>query len=153
MKCALSIKNMCLMVAIILLITSMYLISTGFFQISESFTSGEKFNGDIGDDLNIIKQSLDKGKKCVIVFHAASWCGWSVKLIPVWNEFYEKQRKLDENVQVFAIEDTNIENREEAVRSVLGMDVPNGFPTIVSIQNGVVKKFSGERTVNGLLSF
>lgn len=146
MKCELCIKRCCLIIAVIVVVAAMYFISSGFFSMTESFTSNKAFNGDVGNDMSAIKKSMSDGKKCVIVFHAASWCGWSSKLIPVWNEYYDRHNK---NLHVYAIEDKNI---PKTLTTDLGIPEPNGFPTIISIENGNVKKFKGERTVSALLA-
>jgi thiol-disulfide isomerase/thioredoxin len=80
-----------------------------------------------------------------------SWCGWSVKFQPEWNEFAKAVKadsKLSSKVDVIDVKCDNPENEKLCEK----YQVP-GYPYVVVDNNGKHEAYSGERTAKALLSF
>ena len=80
-----------------------------------------------------------------------SWCGWSVKFQPEWNEFAKAVKadsKLSSKVDVIDVKCDNPENENLCEK----YKVP-GYPYVVVDNNGNLEAYSGERTAKALLSF
>lgn len=88
-------------------------------------------------------ETKDKKTSTTLVFLRMDGCGWCERFIPVWEEMKTKHGK--------SLTMVKYERSEPSAKKYLKH--ATGFPTILLDQDGDVKKFSGERTVEGLESF
>lgn len=81
------------------------------------------------------------GSASVVMFFAP-WCGWSKKVLPLFQQAGKKSKSVQFQVAV----DANVPKslKKYKVRA---------FPTIVKLRAGKVETFSGARTVAGFLKF
>jgi thiol-disulfide isomerase/thioredoxin len=83
--------------------------------------------------------SSDKNK---LTLYYASWCGWSKKFLPIWEEF---KKNNTANIEIETIECTD--GNEKCARV-------QGFPSIILHKtDGSEVEFQNERTVAGLTQF
>jgi thiol-disulfide isomerase/thioredoxin len=76
-----------------------------------------------------------------------SWCGYSVKFQPIWDNFAE--RINDPNIKVIDVKCDNKSNAELCEK----YDVP-GYPSVVKVDSSnKVTHYNGPRTVEGLINF
>jgi thiol-disulfide isomerase/thioredoxin len=76
-----------------------------------------------------------------------SWCGYSVRFQPIWDQF--TQQVVDANVEVIDVKCDNDDNAELCKK----YDVP-GYPSVLKVKpSGEVINYDGPRTVEGLLDF
>ena len=86
-----------------------------------------------------IKENYDNINDNKLVLYFASWCGWSQKFLPVWEEFKQKHPEISTDT----IECTN-NNKCITIK---------GYPTIIYYKNGSPLLYTGNRTVNDLFQF
>lgn len=92
--------------------------------------------------------SLDdlRGDKLSVVLVYAEWCPHCKVLIPVWDKICN--RYDDEEVVIRKMEESN-KNYKEFTK----LHEISGFPTIVMIQDGNYKEYSGDRSERAILSY
>jgi hypothetical protein len=89
----------------------------------------------------------DNDAKTRIFNFNTSWCGYSVRFQPIWNQFTDKV--VDPNVEVLDVKCDLDENSELCKK----YDVP-GYPSILKVTpSGKIVNYDGPRTVDGLLDF
>jgi thiol-disulfide isomerase/thioredoxin len=89
----------------------------------------------------------DNDAKTRIFNFNTSWCGYSVRFQPIWNQFTDKV--VDPNVEVLDVKCDLDENSELCKK----YDVP-GYPSILKVTpSGKIVNYEGPRTVDGLLDF
>ena len=87
------------------------------------------------------------GNKTRIFNFNTSWCGYSVRFQPIWDQFSDKV--VDPNVEVLDVKCDLDENSEICKK----YDVP-GYPSILKVtSSGKIVNYEGPRTVDGLLDF
>ena len=113
---------------IILIVTLIYLIFCK--SCKESFASS---------DPNVLK---------VYNFNT-TWCGYSVRFQPIWDEFHKKMRS-NKNVQTL---DIKCDNQDDPrVRELCQKFGGKGFPTVIFNKGDQVVQYDEERTVKKLES-
>ena len=75
-----------------------------------------------------------------------SWCGYSVRFQPIWDEFAEVNK--NDNVKIIDIKCDKSENEDLCNRYPV-----EGFPTILKVKDNIVTTYNGPRTVEGLQNF
>ena len=91
-------------------------------------------------------QEMHQDKTRIINFNT-SWCGYSVRFQPIWDQF--SSQVADSNVKVLDVKCDLDENTELCKK----YDVP-GYPSILKVTaSGKVVNYDGPRTVDGLLNF
>jgi thiol-disulfide isomerase/thioredoxin len=100
--------------------------------------SNDSDNSDNYNDSNNTGNSKNK-----VVLYYATWCGWSKKFLPVWEDF--KKQNTNKNVTLDAIECDD--DNDKCARL-------SGFPTVIFHKaNGEDVEFDGKRTVENLITF
>ena len=84
-------------------------------------------------------ENYDNVNNNKLILYYASWCGWSQKFLPVWDDF----KKQHPDVSTDMIECTN--------NSSCGNI--KGYPTIIYYKNGNPIIYTGDRSINDLYSF
>jgi thiol-disulfide isomerase/thioredoxin len=77
-----------------------------------------------------------------LVLYYAEWCGWSQKILPVWEEL-EKNNKLNVTLKKIECE----KQPDEKCKSV------QGYPTIIYYKDDKEIVFNGERTKENIITF
>jgi len=95
---------------------------------------------------NVEKVVRFKEDKTIIYNFNTSWCGYSVRFQPIWDEF----SKLVDNTNVIAI-DVKCDN-DENKKLCSQFDIP-GYPSIVKVTSDGTDNYNGPRTVESLLEF
>ena len=91
-------------------------------------------------------QKPNEGKTKIFNFNT-SWCGYSVRFQPIWDQFSNQVN--DPSVEVLDVKCDNDENTELCKK----YDVP-GYPSVLKVKpSGEVINYDGPRTVEGLLDF
>lgn len=97
----------------------------------------------------IIGQTIDKNiqsSDTVIYNFNTSWCGYSVRFQPIWDEFAEKNQT--ENIKIIDVKCDQSENDDLCNSYSI-----EGFPTILKVKNNIITPFNGPRTLEGLETF
>jgi thiol-disulfide isomerase/thioredoxin len=86
--------------------------------------------------------------KLKVVNYNTSWCGYSIRFQPIWNDFVAKMKATNSNVELVDMK-CDLEENESKCR------VPEveGYPTVVLYENDKSHVFDGNRTVDGLIDF
>ena len=100
-----------------------------------------------------IQDALDAKNTVVVAVHA-SWCGWSKKMYPEWNRFYDVCNGTVVNgkkLHLFSIEESQEEAMKEFHARFYKVD---GFPSVFKLtcdESGEVQvsPHDGERTIAG----
>jgi thioredoxin domain-containing protein 5 len=91
-------------------------------------------------------QKPNEGKTKIFNFNT-SWCGYSVRFQPIWDQFSNQVN--DPSVEVLDVKCDSDENAELCKK----YDVP-GYPSVLKVNpSGEVINYNGPRTVEGLLDF
>ena len=75
-----------------------------------------------------------------------TWCGYSVRFQPIWDEFTEKNKDLNINIIDVKCDDSNNED-------LCNLYPVEGFPTVLKVKGDEVVPYTGPRTVEGLEEF
>lgn len=84
--------------------------------------------------------NLIKKHKNLCIMFLAPWCGYCKRL----KEERVIENLIDNGINVMVIDDNNPLTREMKVE---------GFPTIMCVKNGMIKKYTGERTAEGIIKY
>jgi thiol-disulfide isomerase/thioredoxin len=105
-------------------------------------------------NLEVFKKSMNESQNVIVLYHA-SWCPHCVVFIPTWKKFSSECSKKYNNVNLFSVEQSELENvswKNKAGK--LQKPVTNGFPTIKYYFNGnEVNAFEQERNKENLFTF
>jgi protein disulfide-isomerase A6 len=74
-----------------------------------------------------------------------SWCGYSLRFQPVWDEFASKNNG---NVEIIDVKCDNDSNKDLCNK----YDIP-GFPSVLKVNSNKITLYNGPRTVEGLINF
>jgi thiol-disulfide isomerase/thioredoxin len=77
-----------------------------------------------------------------------TWCGWSKRFQPTWDNFSESVKQNMPNIKAIDIKCDDKKNEELCKQ----FKVP-GYPSVVAVVNGETKMYSGSRTLDDLLQF
>jgi thiol-disulfide isomerase/thioredoxin len=115
------------LIVLIVLIILVYYIKT-LFNKKYAFLSKDTENFD---------SKVDK-----LVLYYAEWCGWSQKILPVWDE-------LEKEILPVKLEKINCEENKEMCKKI------EGYPTIILENKNKNKMMDGqyERTIEGIKKF
>lgn len=95
----------------------------------------------------VINFNQPEGPKETTIYNFnTSWCGYSVKFQPTWDEFAEANR--NSNIQVVDVKCDKPENEDLCNRYPV-----EGFPTVLKVKDNVVIPYEGPRTLEGLQYF
>jgi len=80
-----------------------------------------------------------------------TWCGWSKKFQPVWDNFARKVKSDNTNNHVEVI-DVKCDNKDDPkIKKLCEEYNIKGYPTVVISANGKSTHYNGERTVEALM--
>lgn len=86
--------------------------------------------------------------KLKIINYNTSWCGYSKRFQPIWDEFTTKMKSEKPDVTVIDMKCDVEENEDKC-----SLPEVEGFPTVVLYDNDKPYIFSGERSVAKLMDF
>jgi thiol-disulfide isomerase/thioredoxin len=87
-----------------------------------------------------------KGSDNLLVLFYAPWCGWSKKFLPIWDEFVEKMKDID-NIKCIKI------NSDEKPDCIEHFNI-QGFPTIKLLRkNNDTVEFKEHRSLDNLIKW
>jgi len=89
---------------------------------------------------------IEGPKETTIYNFNTSWCGYSVRFQPIWDEFAENNK--NSNVKIIDVKCDNSENEDLCNKYSI-----EGYPTILKVKQDVITPFSGSRTLEGLNEF
>jgi thioredoxin domain-containing protein 5 len=105
-------------------------------------------------NLEVFKKSMTESPNVIVLYHA-SWCPHCVVFIPTWKKFSSECSKKYNNVNLFSVEQSELENvswKNKAGK--LQKPITNGYPTIKYYSNGnEVNAFEQERNKENLFTF
>ncbi len=98
---------------------------------------------------NKVEGVSDKSTTDITVYlFKASWCSHCVKFLPDFEKF-EKESKNKKMSLKFVVVDAD----DEATKDLVKKFKVDSYPTIIFVKDSVEHKYSGERTLNGLMEF
>jgi len=105
-------------------------------------------------NLENFKKTMAESSNTMVLYHA-SWCPHCVVFIPTWKKFYKECSKKYNNVNLYSVEQSELENISWNNKAgKLQKPVTNGFPTIKFYSNGMeVNSFEQERSKENLFAF
>jgi len=98
------------------------------------------------DDYSNNSNNFVEKNNTIIYNFNTSWCGYSLKFQPTWDEFSEANK--DSNVKIVDVKCDKKEN--ELLCNLYPVD---GFPTVLKVKGNVVIPYNGQRTLDGLQNF
>jgi thiol-disulfide isomerase/thioredoxin len=75
-----------------------------------------------------------------------SWCGYSVRFQPIWDEFTEANK--NNNIKIVDVKCDKSENEDLCNKYSV-----EGFPTVLKVKDNVMIPYKGQRTLEGLQNF
>jgi thiol-disulfide isomerase/thioredoxin len=116
-----------------------------FFFVQIFSTSTEKFE-EVNEDVPV-KTSNNNNNTKVYNFNT-SWCGWSVKFQPEWDNFTQAVQS-DPSLSGVEVIDVKCDNPENE-KMCKDFEV-NGFPTVIIDHNGQKGVYKGARDAKEML--
>jgi thiol-disulfide isomerase/thioredoxin len=93
-------------------------------------------------------QNENYSEKRTIYNFNTTWCKYSKDFQPIWDQF-EKENKNNNQRLNLEIKDVKCDDDNDLCNKY----PIRGFPTVILDNNGIVKEFSGKRTVEALNNF
>jgi thiol-disulfide isomerase/thioredoxin len=125
-------------------------ISFYIFSIISIFILYLLYNSHMVCETFINENPTSTKNKVKIYNFNTSWCGYSVRLQPIWNDFMNTVNKEHNNYA--EAHDIKCDD-EKTNKDICSRYQVEGYPTIIFEHNGEIKIYNGERTKAKLLEF
>lgn len=116
-------------------------------NIKKKVTCDQQNNKDITCDHTLNNSHQNNNHKTKIYNFNTSWCGYSLKFQPIWNQFYEQVNNPD--IEIIDVKCDIQENQNFCKK----YEIP-GYPSILKeTSSGEIIHYKGPRTVESLVNF